>query len=67
MKVEFPFEHLLLDCAVYSSLLQEQGSDTKTIEIVEKLFITYMSTPVSEIRERILRRLFQRIRLVQAF
>lgn len=69
MKIEFPFEHLLLDCMVYSSLVADQKhlqSDSHTDE-VERIAVTLLSLPNPEIRERILRRLYQRLRVVQAF
>ena len=65
LKIDFPFEHLICDCIVYAQLLlEQQPNDTKAIDSIEKVFITYLQIPVSEIRERIFRRLFQKVRLV---
>jgi hypothetical protein len=66
LKIEFPFEHLLLDCMVFSQLLVDQNQSGK-IEDVERLAVTFLSIPISQVRERIVRRLFQRVRIVQAF
>lgn len=69
MKLDFPFEHLILDCMVYSNLVADQSrltSDNRTDEI-ENLAITLLQCPQAEVRERILRRLYQRLRVVQAF
>jgi hypothetical protein len=66
LKIEFPFEHLLLDCMVFSQLLVDQNQSGK-IEDVERLAVTSLSIPISQVRERIVRRLFQRVRIVQAF
>jgi hypothetical protein len=66
MKLEFPFEHLLLDCMVYSTLVAEQShmtSDNRSEE-VERLAITLLQVPQMEVRERILRRLYQRLRVI---
>jgi hypothetical protein len=60
MKLDFPFEHLLLDCMVYSTIVADQSplpSDNKTDE-VERLVITYLQVPQPEVRERFLRRLY---------
>lgn len=66
MKMDFPFEHLLLDCMVFSSLIADQNhmaSDNRTDEI-ERIAVTLLSLPYPEVRERILRRLYQRLRVV---
>jgi len=44
MKLDFPFEHLILDCMVYSNLVADQSSltsDNRTDE-VERLAITLL-------------------------
>lgn len=44
MKLDFPFEHLLLDCMVYSNIIADQShlqSDNKTDE-VERIAITLL-------------------------
>ena len=58
MKINFPFEHILLDCMVYANLVALQNSADSRIEKVESLVITYLSLPNAEVRERILRRLY---------
>lgn len=58
MRVEFPFEHLIVDCIIYSMLLQDQQPQNKVVEASEKLFVCYLSMPLPEVRERILRRMY---------
>lgn len=36
LKLEFPFEHLLLDAVMYAGLLEEAGSQSRMVEL-EKL------------------------------
>ena len=67
MKINFPFEHLLLDCMVYSSIVAEHNPMDAKIEQVEEIAITYLSLPIFEVRDRILSRMYQRLRVVQAF
>lgn len=67
MKINFPFEHILLDCMVYANLVALQNSADSRIEKIESLVITYLSLPHAEVRERILRRLYQRLRVIQQF
>lgn len=67
VRMDFPFEHLLLDCIVLSMLAFEQGDSRHSQEVVEDLLITYLSLPGGEARERILRRMYQRLRLVATF
>lgn len=67
MKINFPFEHILLDCMVYANLVALQNSADSRIEKIEAITITYLSLPYPEVRERILRRLYQRLRVVQQF
>jgi hypothetical protein len=67
MKINFPFEHILLDCMVYANLVAMQNSSDNLIEKIESLVITYLSCPYPEVRERILRRLYQRLRVIQSF
>ena len=67
MKINFPFEHILLDCMVYANLLAMQNCADSRIEQIEQLAITYLSLPQPEVRERILRRLYQRLRVVASF
>lgn len=68
MKIEFPFEHLLLDCMVFSNLVAEQRMPDphNKLEHVERLLVTYLMMPIPEVRERILRRLYHRLRVIQA-
>lgn len=47
MKLDFPLEHLVLDCMVYSNLVADQSplsSDNRTDE-VERLAITLLQSP----------------------
>ena len=67
MKLEFPFEHLLIDCVVFAMVVVEQSEDLSKVDTVERLFSVYLSIPIAEVRERIIRRIFQRVRIVQAF
>jgi len=67
MKLEFPFEHLLIDCIVFAMVVVEQSEDLSKVDTVERLFSVYLSIPIAEVRERIIRRIFQRVRIVQAF
>ena len=67
MKINFPFEHLLLDCMVYGNLVADHNPNDSRIDQIESLLITYLSMPYPEVRERFLRRLYQRLRVVQAF
>lgn len=57
LKIDFPFEHLLLDCMVFSQLLVDQNQVGR-IEDVERLVVSYLSIPISQVRERIIRRIF---------
>ena len=67
MKIDFPFEYILLDCMVYANLVAMQNSSDSLIDKIESLAITYLSLPYPEVRERILRRLYQRLRVIQSF
>ena len=67
MKINFPFEHLLLDCMVYSNLVADLNQQDSRAEQVESLLVLYLSLPYPEVRERFLRRLYQRLRVTQAF
>ena len=67
MKINFPFEHLLLDCMVYSNLVADLNQQDSRADQVESLLVLYLSLPFPEVRERFLRRLYQRLRVVQAF
>ena len=58
LKIEFPFEHLLLDCIIFAQLLVDQDQSSHYISEVEALFQSFLLTPIVEIRERILRQLF---------
>jgi len=66
MKMDFPFEHLIIDCIYYAGLTEEsnqEGGSASRIQDLEKLLQTYMAIPIAEIRERILRRIYQKLRL----
>ena len=67
MRMDFPFEHILLDCCVLSMLASEQRQDNRFIAPVETLLVTYLQMPVAEARERILRRIYQRLRMASTF
>ena len=58
MKINFPFEHLLLDCMVYSNLVADLNQQDSRVDQVESLLVLYLSLPFPEVRERFLRRLY---------
>jgi hypothetical protein len=62
IKLDFPFEDLLLDCMVFGMLANDSNLDGK-LEKTEDLVITYLQIPLPEVRERILRKMYQRIRV----
>lgn len=62
LKIDFPFEHLLLDAITYAGILDEANGNSRLVEL-EKLTQTFLAIPLPEIRERILRRLYQKLRV----
>ena len=62
LKMEFPFEHLLLDAIMYSGMLEESGGQGRQAEL-EKLTQTLLAIPIPQVRERILRTMYQRLRV----
>lgn len=60
--MEFPFEHLLLDAIMYSGMLEESGAEGRQGEL-EKLTQTFLAIPIPQVRERILRMMYQRLRV----
>ena len=50
---------------VYSILAEESHLDSK-LETIEKLTLTYLNIHIPEVRERILRKMYQRIRVAHA-
>ncbi|CDW71951.1 UNKNOWN [Stylonychia lemnae] len=65
LRLDFPFEHLLVDCIMYGMLAEETSMDPK-LDQLEKTFKNYLLIPLPEIRERIMRKIFQKIRLQQS-
>lgn len=63
--MDFPFDHLMVDCIIFGILAEETSMDPR-LDQLESLFKSYLLVPISEVRERILRKIFQRIRLVQS-
>ena len=69
MKMDFPFEHLILDCIYFVGLTEEssyEGGAASRAADIEKLVQTYMAIPIAEVRERILRRIYQKLRIPAA-
>ena len=76
LKMDFPFEHLILDCIYFSGLAQDsqplhgqemtKDQEASRIGELEKIVQTYLAIPIPEIRERILRRLYQKLRVGNA-
>ena len=62
MKIDFPFEHLLLDAIMYAGILDEANGNSRLSDI-EKLLQTFLAIPLPAIRERILRRFYQKLRV----
>jgi hypothetical protein len=64
LKLGFPFEEVILDVVLYSGLaLETEGADVnQRIQEVEKLVKMYLAYPIPEVRERILRRFYQKMR-----
>jgi phospholipid N-methyltransferase len=62
LKMDFPFEHLITDCIMYGMLANESSLDPK-IEVLEKIFQSYLQLPLPEVRERILRKIYGKLRL----
>ena len=62
LKIDFPLEHLLLDAITYAGILDEANGSSRLGEL-DKLTQTFLAIPLPEIRERILRRLYQNLRV----
>ena len=62
MKIDFPFEHLLLDAIMYAGILDEANGNSRLADL-EKLLQTFLAIPLPVIRERILRRFYQKLRV----
>lgn len=65
LKLQFPFEHLLADAIMYSGLLEDAGGQSRLGEL-EALIQTFLAIPLPEVRERILRKLYQKLRVSQS-
>lgn len=65
LKLQFPFEHLLADTVMYSGLLEDAGGQSRLGEL-ETLVQTYLAIPLPEVRERVLRKLYQKLRVSQS-
>lgn len=78
--MDFPFERkllltlaifnfsgidLLLDCMVYGVLAEQAQLDGK-VEQIQYLSFTYLLIHLPEVRERLLRKMYQRIRVAHA-
>ena len=72
LKIDFPFEILMIDCIFFVGLASDTQpvdsngliqTNTSRVADLEKIMQTYMAIPIPEIRERILRRLFQKLRV----
>lgn len=66
LKLQFPFEHLIIDCIYFVGLANETslaaGHESARTQEVEKIFKMYLAMPIPEVRERLLRRIYQKIR-----
>ena len=73
LKMDFPYEDILIDCMVFSILAEESnmrsrqekisGGQIEKSERVEKILINFLQVPIPEVRERILRKIYQRIKI----
>ena len=71
LKLDFPFERkhykityldLLVDCIMYGVLASESSLDPH-IDQLEKVFTSYLLLPIPEVRERLLRKIYSKLRL----
>jgi len=53
---------LLVDCIMYGELACESSVDAR-IEQLERVFTAYVQLPIAEVRERILRKIYSKLRL----
>ena len=63
--MEFPFEDLLLDCMVFGLMADSSNLEAR-LDKTEELALTYLSLPFPETRERILRKMYQRIKVASS-
>jgi hypothetical protein len=61
LRLDFPFEDLLVDTIQYAGLLEETGATSRIAE-VEKLTRAFLAIPLPEIRERLLKRFYLKLR-----
>ena len=57
MRMDFPYEHLIVDCVIFGMLAEESSMDPR-LEQLETLFKNYLTFPMAEVRERIVRKIF---------
>ena len=63
LKLEFPLENAIVDCIQYGGLIDEvEGAGVSKLNDVEKIVKMYLAYPLQEIRERILRKIYQKLR-----
>jgi hypothetical protein len=53
---------LLVDCIMYAMLAAESSLDPH-MEQLERVFQNYLQLPIPEVRERILRKVYSKLRL----
>lgn len=66
LKLGFPFEEIILESVLYAGLIVEtEGSESDTagrLQRLEKIVKMYLAYPAPEVRERIIRRFYQKLR-----
>lgn len=57
MRLDFPYEHLMVDCIIFGILAEESSMDPK-LDQLDAVFKSYLLLPIPEVRERIIRKIF---------
>jgi hypothetical protein len=62
--MDFPLENAIVDCIQYGGLVDEvEDANSSSLNEVEQIIKMYLAYPVPQIRERILRKIYQKLRI----